>query len=366
MTNHSGFTYKPDWARAQARWDAYWAYESMDRPCMSVTAPRTDGKKIQLPELKSVEDYWMDPEFVLAKRALKPLEETYFGGEACPQANIGMPGTTTGCDGHVRFYTNCIDITPSMTSIDQPLSWHPGPQDPWRPRVDTILNRMLDEAPGRYIVTPPGQYPHIDLLYMLRGSENMLLDLAMCPEECKARLLEMRAPAEEQRNHFRQLIDTRQGDVGYVSWGGVWSRQVFYITQADCAANISPEMFADIVLPELDVLGERYERLWYHTCGYKQHLDLCLSRPYMRVIQYSPNPKEPGNGPAHLEFYRRVQKAGRCLDINVGPEHVEFLVRHLRPEGLHIATTVNSIAEVEELLAKAVKWCGTDIHRSLP
>ena len=359
----SSWSYKPDWARSQARWDAFWAMEATDRPCMSVRAPHPNGKKIQLPELKTVEDKWMNAEYQLAK-ALKPLEENYLGGEAPPCSGHFMAGTTTGCDGHLQFHENCIDITPSMTSIDQPLSWHPGPQDPWRPRVDAICNRLLDDAPGRYIVSPPGQYPHLDLLNMLRGNENMLLDLAMYPEQCKARLLEMRGPAEENANHFRQLIGARQGDAGYITWTGVWCRQLFRATQADCAANISPEMFAEIILPELDFLGERYERLWYHTCGYKQHLDLCLSRPYMRVIQYSPNPKEPGNGPAHLEFYQRVQKAGRCLDIGVSAAHVEFLVRHLRPEGLHISTHANSVAEAEELLEKAVKWCGNDIHRS--
>ena len=358
------YTYKPDWARAQARWDAYWSVEAMDRPCMSVRAPRPDGDSVPLPELKTVEDKWMDSEYQMAK-ALKSLEECYLGGEAAPYAGICMAGTTTGCDGHLTFYENCIDITPSMKSIDQPVTWRPGPRDPWRHRVDAMLDRFLNDAPGRYIVLSPEQYPHIDLLYMLRGNTDMLVDMATYPEQCKARLLELRGPEEEQRIHFRKLIDARQGDVGYPC-GSTWCRQLCLATQADCAANISPEMFEEMVLPELDFLGERYERLWFHTCGYKQHLELCLGRPYMRVIQYSPNPKEPANGPAHLAFYRRVQKARRCLDINVDPEHVEFLVRHLRPEGLHIVTRVNSIAEADELLENAVTWCGSDIHRSTP
>ena len=146
--NNPMYTYKSDWSQAQARWDAYWALEATDRPCLSVIAPRTDGRKIQLPEIASIEEKWMDPEYILAQR-LKYLEENYLGGEACPQAGTGMAYTTMGCDGHLKFYENCIDITPSMTSMDQSLSWHPGPQDPWRARVEAICNRLLDEAPGR-------------------------------------------------------------------------------------------------------------------------------------------------------------------------------------------------------------------------
>ena len=358
------YCYKPDWASARSRWDAYWAMEATDRPCISVRAPRSEVEKIQLPELKRVEEKWMNPDYQLAK-ALKPLKENYLGGETVPSVYVCMAATTTGCDGHLVFYENCIDIIPSMTSIEQPVAWHPGPQDPWRRKVDAILNRFLDEAPGRFIVTCPAQYPNIDLLYMLRGNADMLLDFALHPEECRKRLVEMREASEEQRHHFRTLVDSRQGDIGYPC-GGVWCRQYAMESQADCAANISPEMFTELFVPELDFLGERCERIWFHTCGYKQHLESCLSRPYMRVIQYAPNAKEPANGPAHLDFYRRVQQAGRCLDLSVPAANVEFLVRHLRPEGLHIAVNVETIVKAEELLENAVKWCGSDIHRSLP
>ncbi len=232
--------------------------------------------------------------------------------------------------------------------------------------MDAICNRLLDEAKGRFIVSPPGQFENIDLLNMLRGHEETMLDLAMNPEQRKARLREMRDLSEENNNHFQRLIEKRQGEVGYVSWTGLWSRQVFRCAQADAAACLSPEMFEEFVLPELDVIGERYGQVHYHTCGYKQHLELCLSRSYMKVIQDSPSCKEPGNGPAHLEFYRRVQEARSCLDLDAGAEHVEFLIRHLRPEGLHIGTWVNSITEAEELLDNAARWCGSEIHRSAP
>ena len=357
------YSYKPDWERAQKRWDAYWGMEVTDRPCMSILAARTDGRKIQLPEIRS-EGKWMDPDYLVAK-AVKYFEETHLGGEAVPRSIHFMAGTATGCDGHLHFGDGGISIRPSMTTMDQPLDWHPGPQDPWRPKVEAICNRLLDEAKGRFIVSPPGQFENIDLLNMLRGNEETMLDMAMYPEQSKARLREMRDLSEENNNHFRSLIEKRQGDVGYVSWTGLWSRQIFRCAQADAAACISPEMFEEFVLPELDVIGERYGQIHYHTCGYKQHLELCLSRSYMKVIQYSPSCKEPKNGPDHLEFYRRVQATGRCLDVDVPLEHVEFLIRHLRPEGLHIGTWVNSLAEAEELLDNAVKLCGRDIHSSV-
>ena len=67
-------------------------------------------------------------------------------------------------------------------------------------------------------------------------------------------------------------------------------------------------MFESLVLPEIDIEAEWFDRIHYHTCGYTHLLDLCLSRPYMHVIQYSPNLKESKEESSRLPFYRRVQE----------------------------------------------------------
>ena len=357
----SKFCYKPDWSTAQKRWDAYWERAAVDRPCMVIYAPRPDGEKIDRLS-GSLEDRWMSSESVLAD-SLAYLESTYFGGEAVPHSPHFMAGTTTGCGDNLHFHEGGISIRPSMESMDQPLDWHPGTVDPWRAKVDAICNRLLDGAPGRYIVSRPGQYPHVDLLNMIRGNTEMLMDIVLDPESTISRLREMREPAYENLQHFQDLLDSRQGDVGTVAWTGIWCRERMFVSQADVAAMISPEVFEQIVLPELDWWSERYDTFLFHTCGYKQHLELCLSRPYMKAIQYSPSVKEEPNGPAHIEFYRRIQEAGRRLDLQCPVENVEYLVRHLNPEGLSIGTRVQSVDEAEELLVNAVGWAGSHVNR---
>jgi len=307
----------------------------------------------------------MDPDYLLAT-AVQQLESTYLGGEAVPRARHFMCGTTAGCNGHLHFHDGGISLRPTMASMERPLNWHPGPDDPWRPKIKAIYDRLLDVSPGNFIVTRPDQYPHVDLLNMLRGNEDMLLDMAINPEQCKARLREIREPMLENTDYFRQHIDARQGNVGCVSWTGVWCRDFFLCSQADVAAAISPQMFEDIVLPELDWQAERFGCLmYYHTCGYLQHQDLCLSRPYMRVIQYSRNPREPCHTPEHVAFFRKAQESGRCLDLGSATvDDAEFLIRHLRPEGLFVSIRVATIAEADEILDKATKWAGTHVHRT--
>ena len=70
----------------------------------------------------------------------------------CPSRLFIMAGTTTGCGDHLHFTPGGIGIMRSMSGIDEPVDWHPGPDDPWRPRVENLLNELLDKAEGNFLV----------------------------------------------------------------------------------------------------------------------------------------------------------------------------------------------------------------------
>ena len=84
-------------------------------------------------------------------------------------------------------------------------------------------------------------------------------------------------------------------------------------------------------------------------------LNPAINQP-VYVVQYTPAPSEPPNGPEHLEMYRRIQAAGRIVHIQVPAQNVEPLVRALDPALLMLDTWVPSRAEGEQLLEQCVKW----------
>ena len=230
MTDSLAYHYNPGWEQATRRWEAFWDKADTDRPCLSVFAPRPNGCEIALPIVASIRDTWMDPDYQLAK-TVAYLEATYHGGEAVPCNRGIMAGSTLGCGDRLDFAEGGISIRPSMSSIEGPLNWHPGPDDPWRPKVDAIMHRLLDEAKGRYIVSGPnGMFRHIDLLNMLRGNSEIMVDMALNPEACRARLAEIREMTVDNMEHYRNLIDARQPNGGYMSWTGIWSAKPFLCT----------------------------------------------------------------------------------------------------------------------------------------
>jgi hypothetical protein len=152
---------------------------------------------------------------------------------------------------------------------------------------------------------------------------------------------------------------------GGAGWMPFWTPEPYVGTQSDVSCMLSPEMFDRFVVPELDVHGQEHGALWYHLDGgnARQHLPRLLSLPYMRVIQYTPAPGEPPNGPGHLEMYRQIQAAGRIVHISLPWQNVEPLLRELDPGRLMLEVPCASRGEGERLLESSSRWAAHPVRR---
>jgi len=224
----TALSYKPDWPEAQARWTAFWERDAVDRPCLDIKASLpTDLPEVIAPE-EPAEARWMDAEYI-AQAWIRYFETTWLGGEAVPAGPHLMAGTTTGCGDYLHFETGGIGIRQSMSSIHEPVNWHPGPDDPWRPKVEEILNRLLDIAEGKFLVGNLGQYPVTDLLTMLRGNTEFMFDLMDDCDTCVKRLEETLPAWLENDDYMRGIVEARQGE--FVSgWPGLWCRDYVRLT----------------------------------------------------------------------------------------------------------------------------------------
>lgn len=350
--------YKPDWPRAKERWAACWDCAPTDRPLIDVKASLAMDLA-PWPAPDDPEDLWLDEEYV-CQSWMRQLESTYLGGEAVPVCPYLQAAWALGCGLDVAFTQNTIWLPVTATSMSKSVNYHPGPQDPWRHKLEKVVHHLLDMAPGRFLVGYVVQLPVNDLLPLLRGVELFLTDLAEDCERCRQRLIETLPLWLAEFEYFRGVVDAKQRGCAW-GWPGLWHPDFVMATQSDMSCMISGDMFDRYVMPELDVLGERYARLWYHLDGPEavRHVPRLLRRSYMRAIQYVPGDGQPPNGPAHLDLYRQVQAARRCLDLHTPPENVEFVIRHLRPEGLIVRTWASTREQADELVHLAAKWCGT-------
>lgn len=362
---HKPLLTKPDWPEAQKRWLAFWDREPTDRPCMTVVAPRPNPDAVPPPAPETLEDRYFDPDYV-AGTWVHQSQTVYYGGEAVPCCGFLMAGYALGCGAAAGFAPTTIWHPVTMPDIHAPFGWESGEDDPWARKLARLLDRLLDEADGRYLVTYAGQIPANDLLSVLRGPMDFLVDMADDLDLCVRRMEELFELWCRTYDYLRAVVDARQQAGTVRGWPGLWHPGRLMTSQSDMSCMVSAEMFDRFVMRDMEMTAERYGPVWYHVDGpdARRHVPRLLAAPYIVALQYVAGAGQPPNGPTYLDMYREIQAAGRCLDIDVPAEHLEFVIRHLRPEGLVIRAWTETPEKADELLDNAVRWAGTHAARS--
>jgi hypothetical protein len=350
--------YKPDWNEAQRRLSALWHGERLDRPCIAVTAPQAVANPTPVPEPADAEARWLDPAHRVAA-ARRHLESLWWGGEAIPSC-LQQGGWVNCLGGTPRFAPETIWFETRAVDFSRPSPFRHDPDNPWTAKHRALLLALCEDA-GRdgFLVGCPCGLPANDLLSMHMGTQEFLVALVDHPEWMAEAIV---AGAQDQlqvRRTARALVRARHDFwYGNAGWMPFWAPEPYNSSQSDVSCMLSPEMFDRFVLPELCLCGEEHGALWYHLDGgdARQHLPRLLSLPFLRVLQYTPAPCEPPNGPAHLAMYRQVQAAGKIVHVQLPWQNVEPLVRELDPALLMLDTHVASRADGERLLAQSVGW----------
>jgi len=201
--------------------------------------------------------------------------------------------------------------------------------------------------------------PANDLISMHMGTEKFLTALVDEPRWMREAIIEGAKQLQAERDRLQNKISKfHEFWYGNAGWMPFWGPEQYSTTQSDVSCMLSPDMFEEYIVPELDVHGTATGAMWYHLDGgdAQQHLPRLLSLPYMRVIQYVPTPAEPPNGPGHLDLYRKIQHAGKIVHIQVGKRDVEALVKALDPSLTVLQTVCGTIEEGKELLEASAQW----------
>jgi hypothetical protein len=347
--------YKTNWEETRRRLTALWNGEAPDRPCIAVMAP--SGRAVPAPDAPDQPwRRWLDPEWVPADVRAR-MENTLWGGEALPSYLL-MGGWVMCLGGTPRFERETIWFETGEVDFSRPFSFRYGdPENGWVGAFEDLYRAVAAMAGGQdFMVGHPCMLPANDLLSMCMGTERFLIALMEHPQWMREAIV---TGAREQLRIQRRLQDSIRDEhdfwYGNAGWMPFWAPRPYASTQSDVSCMLSPEMFEEFIVPELDVYGEEFGAMWYHLDGgdARQHLPRLLSLPYMRVIQYVPRPSEPPNGPEHLDLYREIQRAGCIVHVSVPRENVEPLVRELDPALTMLQTRCESVEEGEDLLEAA-------------
>ena len=362
--------YKPDWEQTKERYKAWWAHEYFGRCAISVVARRTDAPD-EPPPATPADPHrrWLDYDFLHAINEWG-MGRTFYGGEAFPVWNPGYPGWSSipcflGASVKLDHATGWVD--PLIG--DGALTDHDyrdlviQSDNHWWVTTQNMLRFAVEEArgpstgsgcgmsiPGNLAIGGCG-----DTLAMLRGYENLLYDVAECPDY-------VREFDQYLMRQWMEVFDTlyeitREGAEGSTCWFTLWSPGKFYPTHNDFAYCISPKMFREVFLPSLEMQTQYLDHTVHHVDGIGNfvHVDALCELPRLQALQILPGAGKPS--PLHyMDVLKKVQAAGKNLHIGLPANQVKDALENLSARGLFIATSCQTEEEARELIKNCERW----------
>jgi len=339
---------KPNWPEAGERLEAFWRLEVLDRPCIAVTALNGPRRPVRPP--RDAQEKWTDPDY-LVESLTASFEATYWGGESLPASTL-LVGYCFGHGAQLHYHEQTIWQSPIVHDWNAPPSFAFDESDPgWR-QIEAVVRALVESNGGRYFVSHPAILLPNDLLSVLCDPTRFCTDLLDHPEAVKQALAEMLETWFVLYDRTRSLLAPTQD--GTADWLGVWHPGRMCTIQSDICCMLSPAMFEEFILPELEAFSNRLDGVIYHLDGpgALKHLDRLLELPRLRGIQWTPGTGHP-TGLHWLDLYRRIQAKGKAVWVSLDKSEVPTAVRELKPEGLFIATGAGSAEEAECILEDA-------------
>lgn len=336
------------------QYEAFWAHEACGRCCLYLTAPREGAVPPEPPA--TLQQRWEDIPDRTA-RAVKEVEDTLYLGDAFPSvfANFG-PGCLASCIGGSHKWS---EFTVWFENEPFPIEDWESPPEPRLDEsaemvrlVDGYTDSLLEAGRGKFYTSITDIGGTYDVIASLRGTQDLLVDLLEYPDEVKAFAGKL-APvwkAYYQRN-ARRLLD-KQGAM--TSWMPIYSEKPYYPLQCDFSAMISPEMFREFILPDLQYHVDYLERSVYHWDGPGElvHLDHLLSLERLSAIQWTPGDGAPDTTDScWFEYYEKIQRAGKSLILlSADPDGLESLLTHISTKGLFLCCNAQEEKQAKEVL----------------
>ncbi len=310
------------WDELRATTDAWWAGE-LRRPLIQLLAGGRDPGRPEpdLPDLlfQSFYDFSIPVEAIVERLDYR-FSSWHYCGDAFPHLfpNFG-PGVAAAFFGAVpensvengTVWFHAPEPAPEIAELD----FHLDRQHPWYLRIRDFLRACNERWQGAVQVGMTDLGGNLDILSSFRPGEQLLLDL-------------YDAPAEVQRLNWRQHelwwqafaeFDAclRPGNPGWSAWSSLFSSRPSYIFQCDFSYMISPEMFAEFVMPELAAAFRKVPNPVYHLDGPGElpHLDQLLANPDLKCVQWVPTKPRFAEW---CDMYKRIRAAGKLVQI-AGP-----------------------------------------------
>jgi hypothetical protein len=343
------------WSISKERYKAFLSCEN-EKVLMAVTCLR-DGthyaaRQPPVSSPEAIHEWYLDAQGVY-DRCIERIAATNYYGQAFPFAAsyFGTGGDAKYFKGsYYQFTGETVWFFPSLEYGDLPEYLGP----------DSILSDELEYVRqlgklglGKYLVAVPDNCGMVDTLANLCGSEALLEYMIEDPDWVKACLRRVMDAYFDSTSRFYESLSENNFGGSTQGWMQLWVDGKLQHLQADFCVMISPKMFEEFILPDLEEACDWLDYSVYHFDGQEQirHLDMLLSVKNLNTIQWTHVAGQP-DFTAFIPVYKKIQAAGKGLIMApTSVKQAKELLDNLKPQGLYLTITANNEAEAMEYLS---------------
>ena len=347
-----------DWELRLKRQEAFFECAIIDRPVVWACVPREKPIITPPPDnYNTRREMWLDIDY-RAKAQEASVLNTEWLGDALPYAwpNLGPDLFSACCGGELEFGDITSWSIHEMSDISEWPKYRFSEDNSYWKKTVELTDALMEIGKGNFYTSITDLHAGADAIAAFRSAQNLCMDLLISPEEVKAFLERVTDVYLWMADFFIDKFVAAGHPVIDIN---IASRSRWRILVNDFSYMISTKAYEEIFYGEMIRESEHLDATVYHLdgIGALPHLDLILQIPNMKAVQWVYGSPPYGAVAQQIPVLKKIQAAGKGLQLFLTPADVDVVIENLRPEG-----TWNLLVEhpnkdaVESTLAKMRKW----------
>jgi hypothetical protein len=333
--------FKPNYEKTAARIDAFWNCAVLDRPVTMFTVPKPPEAQVPLPASHHTDlgARWTDIEYQV-ELTLASMRNTDYLGDSLPVAfpNLGPEifSVFYGCPLHFGEDTSWTEpiLHDWSKADDLTLDWN----SPFLKWLLKMTDAYLAAGKGKFITGMPDWHPGGDAIAAFRDPQRLALDMIDRLDEVEKLLARLEGDYFRVYDLFYEKLKGAGQPI--TSWTPLVAEGRYYIPSNDFSIMIGKAMYDEVFLPGIQRECRFLDRSIYHLDGpgALRHLDSLLAIPELDAVQWVFG---AGNEGFHrwVEVYRKVQKAGKGIQVICAFDEIDAVMQALSPCGLFLSVS---------------------------
>jgi len=358
FNNTRSFQFKPDFDICLARIYAWYEQRIIDRPPVRFLHHNIEYEKNRTVKgsWKTTEERWLDVDFQV-QTFIDSLEKTELLGETFPvfwpnlsslayNLFLGQPAVF---DDATAWTHPCIDDLEDLPALK--VQW----EGKYFKAVEAMTQRALELAEGKFLVGYTEMYPGIDCTAMLRGAEQLCLDLILQPEPLKQLIDLVFAEFPQVYNHFDRIL--KEQNQLSVTWLNLPSLETFNILASDFATLISPVHFEEYCMPIIQKQAKLFLHNVFHLDGPEvaRHIDAILTLPNLQAINWDQGCGSDEPIMQWLPLIKKIQEAGKSVIVDLKMHELDEFMKKVDPTGILLWIPAEP-SEQKDILERVCQW----------